>query len=282
MNDGTVASGKETRSVELLAGYLAGAGDHEVFEPQPGRTSLVTRIEGSDPNAPSLLLMGHTDVVPVNPDGWSRDPFGAEIVDGFVWGRGAVDMLNLTASQAVAFRRLADSGFRPKGTLIYLAVADEEAQGVWGAHWLLDHERDAVYADYVLTESGGFQIPTPSGTRLPVLVGEKGTFWSKLTVRGTPGHASQPFRTDNALVTAAEVVRRLAEYEPVTQIHDRVATTSSRASHFDAEITAALLHPDEFRGALAETACWRSRDSGTHARTPRSRPPSCTAAPRRT
>ena len=84
VNDGTVASGEESRSVELLAGYLAGAGDHETFEPQPGRTSLVTRIEGTDPNAPSLLLMGHTDVVPVNPDGWSRDPFGAEIVDGFV------------------------------------------------------------------------------------------------------------------------------------------------------------------------------------------------------
>ena len=251
VNDGTIASGEETRSVELLAGYLAGAGDHEVFEPQPGRTSLVTRIEGTDPNAPSLLLMGHTDVVPVNPDGWSRDPFGAEIVDGFVWGRGAVDMLNLTASQAVAFRRLADSGFRPKGTLIYLAVADEEAQGVWGAHWLLDHERDAVYADYVLTESGGFQIPTPSGIRLPVLVGEKGTFWSKLTVRGTPGHGSQPFRTDNALVTAAEVVRRLAEYEPETQIH-----TAFR--HFieglglDPDLTAALLDPDQFMGALAE------------------------------
>ncbi len=133
VNDGTIASGEEARSVDLLAQYLSGAGDHEVFEPQPGRTSLVTRIEGTDPDAPSLLLMGHTDVVPVNPDGWSRDPFGAEIVDGFVWGRGAVDMLNLTASQAVAFRRLADSGFKPKGTLIYLAVADEEAQGVWGA-----------------------------------------------------------------------------------------------------------------------------------------------------
>src|SRR5712691_8833342 len=145
VNDGRIESGNETKSVDLLRGYLEGTGlDLERYEPQPGRESLVTRIEGTDPGAPSLLLMGHTDVVPVNPDGWSRDPFGAEIVDGFVWGRGAVDMLNLTASQAVAFRRLADSGFRPKGTLIYLAVADEEAQGVWGAHWLLDHERDAV------------------------------------------------------------------------------------------------------------------------------------------
>ena len=223
VNDGTVASGDEARSVDLLAGYLSGAGDHEVFEPQPGRTSLVTRIEGTDPeravappDGPHRRRAGESRRV-------EPRPFGAEIVDGFVWGRGAVDMLNLTASQAVAFRRLADSGFRPKGTLIYLAVADEEAQGVWGAHWLLDHERDAVYADYVLTESGGFQVPTPSGTRLPVLVGEKGTFWSKLTVRGTPGHGSQPFRTDNALVTAAEVVRRLAAYEPRDADPRRVA-----------------------------------------------------------
>jgi acetylornithine deacetylase/succinyl-diaminopimelate desuccinylase-like protein len=251
VNDGTLASGEEARSVDLLAQYLSGAGDHEVFEPQPGRTSLVTRIEGTDPDAPSLLLMGHTDVVPVNPDGWSRDPFGAEIVDGFVWGRGAVDMLNLTASQAVAFRRLADSGFRPKGTLIYLAVADEEAQGVWGAHWLLDHERDAVYADYVLTESGGFQVPTPNGTRLPVLVGEKGTFWSKLTVRGTPGHGSQPFRTDNALVTAAEVVRRISSYEPATQIHGAWRQYIAGLG-LDPEMSNALLDPDQFMGALAE------------------------------
>jgi acetylornithine deacetylase/succinyl-diaminopimelate desuccinylase-like protein len=221
VNDGTMGSGGEARSVELLEGYLVGSGlDTEKYEPQPGRTSLVSRIEGSDPDAPSLLLMGHTDVVPVNVDGWSRDPFGAEVVDGFVWGRGAVDMLNQTATMAIAFKRLADSGFKPKGTLAYLAVADEEALGTWGARHLVEHERDAVYADYVLTESGGFQIPTAEGPRLPVLVDEKGTFWSKITVKGTPGHASQPFRTDNALVTAAEVVRRIAEYRPQTRIHD--------------------------------------------------------------
>ena len=192
VNDGTMASGEETRSVDLLSQYLSGVGDQEIFEPQPGRQSLVARIEGSDPNAPSLLLMGHTDVVPVNVDGWTRDPFAGAVVDGFVWGRGAIDMLNLTASQAVAFRRLADSGFKPKGSLIYLAVADEEAQGVWGAHWLLDHEREAVYADYVLTESGGFQVPTPDGVRLPVIVGEKGTFWSKLD---SARHAGPRFAT---------------------------------------------------------------------------------------
>ncbi len=219
VNDGTIASGKETRSVDLLQQYLGSSGlDTELYEPQPGRTSMVSRIEGSDPEAPSLLLMGHTDVVPVNPDGWRRDPFAAELVEGEVWGRGAVDMLNLTASMAVAFRHLAQEGFKPKGTLAYLAVADEEALGTWGARWLVDHEPDAVVTDYVITESGGFQMPTPRGPRLPVMVEEKGTYWSTLRVRGTPGHGSQPFRTDNALVTAAEVVRRLNEYEPETRI----------------------------------------------------------------
>jgi len=222
VNDGSVASGEEIRSVDLLAQYLGSTGlDLERYEPQEGRQSVVARIEGSDPDAPSLLLMGHLDVVPVNPDGWSRDPFGGELVDGFVWGRGAVDMLNLTATQAVAFRRLAESGFRPKGTLIYLGVADEEALGTWGAKWLVEHERDAVYADYVLTESGGFQMPGGDGRpRLPVLTEEKGTYWSKVVVHGTPGHGSAPLRTDNALVTAAEVVRRIAAFRPESRIHE--------------------------------------------------------------
>ena len=253
VNDGRVESGQETKNVDLLGNYLEGAGlDLERYEPQPGRTSLVARIEGSDPQAPSLLLMGHTDVVPVNPDGWTRDPFGAEIVDGFVWGRGAVDMLNETATMALAFRRLADSGFTPRGSLIYLAVADEEALGTWGAKWLVKNERDAVYADYVLTESGGFQIPTPEGPRLPVMADEKGTYWSKITVHGIPGHASQPFRTDNAVVTAAEVVRRLNEYRPPTQIHD-TWRRFVEGMHYPPEFRDALLKDDavrEFAGML--------------------------------
>ena len=221
VNDGTLASGGEARSVDLLASYLEGSGlDLERYEPEPGRASLVTRIEGRDPDAPALLLMGHTDVVPVNPDGWDRDPFGGELVDGVVWGRGAVDMLNLTASMAVATRHLADGSFRPRGTLVYLAVADEEALGTYGAEWLVDHERDAVSADYVVTESGGIPIPSPTGPKLPVIVAEKGTYWCTLRVRGTPGHGSQPLRTDNALVKAAEAVRRIATYRPETRIHD--------------------------------------------------------------
>ena len=221
VNDGSVASGGESRSADLLRTYLEGSGlDIETYEAAPGRTSLVARIEGTDPDAPTLLLMGHTDVVPVNPEHWRHDPFGGELIDGEVWGRGAVDMLNLTASMAVATKRLARSGFAPRGTLIYLAVADEEAHGAYGAGHLIEHERESVMADYVITESGGIPLPSPSGLKLPVIVGEKGVFNMRLTVRGTAGHGSQPYRTDNALVTAAEVVRRIDAFEPATQIHE--------------------------------------------------------------
>ena len=251
VNDGTVTSGKEHRSVDVLSDYLHGAGDREVYEPRPGRQSLVCKLEGSDPDAPTLMLMGHTDVVPVTPDGWSRDPFEGEVVDGFVWGRGAVDMLNLTASQAVAFRRLVDGGFKPKGTLVFFAVADEESQGVWGSDWLLQHERDSVFADYVITESGGIQMPTPAGVRLPVLVGEKGTYWSKIHVHGTPGHGSQPFRTDNAVVTAARVVQRIADYRPDAQIHE-VWRRFVEGMHFDPELTHMLLDADTIDDAVGD------------------------------
>jgi acetylornithine deacetylase/succinyl-diaminopimelate desuccinylase-like protein len=221
VNDGTAESGDEVRNADTLRQFLGSTGlDLQQYEAAPGRASLVARIEGTDPDAPSLCLMGHTDVVPVSEAGRSRDPFGGELVDGEVWGRGAVDMLNLTASMAVAFKGLAKSGFKPKGTLVYLAVADEESLGTWGAEHLVEQERDAVEADYVITESGGFQMPAPSGPKLPVLVGEKGSYWCRITVKGTPGHASQPFRTDNALVTAAEIVRRLADYRPPAQIHN--------------------------------------------------------------
>jgi acetylornithine deacetylase/succinyl-diaminopimelate desuccinylase-like protein len=221
VNDGSDASGGEARSVEFLHGYLEGTGlDIETYEPTPGRGSLVARMEGTDPTAPTLLLMGHTDVVPVTEENWRHDPFGGELIDGEVWGRGAVDMLNLTASMAVAFKHLAAGGFRPRGSLAYLAVADEEALGAHGAGWLTEHEQDAVAADYVITEFGGIPIPTASGIKLPVIVGEKGSYWCKLVVRGTPGHASQPLGTDNALVKAAEVVRRIAEYRPESMIHE--------------------------------------------------------------
>jgi acetylornithine deacetylase/succinyl-diaminopimelate desuccinylase-like protein len=223
VNDGTPESGQEVRSVDTLESYLEGSGvDIQRFEPLPGRGNLVARLEGSDPRAPTLLLMGHMDVVPVNPENWHEDPFGGKLKDGVVWGRGAVDMLNLTATMAVATKHLAASGRKLRGSLVYLGVADEEALGIHGAKWLLDNEPDAVKSDYVITESGGFRMPLPTSTgpKLPVMVGEKGTYWCRIRVRGTPGHGSMPFRTDNALLKAAEVVRRIGEYKAETNVHD--------------------------------------------------------------
>ncbi len=252
VNDGTETSGHETRTVDLLRSELDGSGaDFEVYEPTPGRSSLVGRIEGSDKDAPSICWLAHTDVVPANPDTWSRDPFAGELVEGEVWGRGAVDMLNLTAAMTVAFDRLARSGFRPKGTLVLAAVADEEALGSHGAGWLAEHETDAVKCDYVITETGGIPLEGPSGKRLPVMVGEKGSCWCRLRVHGEAGHASQPLRTDNALVTAAEVVGRLANYRPEAQIHDAWRRFVDGMGWPD-EISTVLLDPARIDGLLAE------------------------------
>jgi acetylornithine deacetylase/succinyl-diaminopimelate desuccinylase-like protein len=251
VNDGTRGSGHETRSADLLAGYFDGSGlDVQRFEAVPGRASLVARLEGRRPDAPTLLLMGHTDVVPANAGRWRRDPFGGELVDGEVWGRGAIDMLNLTASMAVATRSLAASGFRPEGTLVYLAVADEEALGTWGADHLVTHEADAVGADYVITESGGIPVTVgEGGVRLPVLVGEKGSCWCTLRIGGTPGHASLPYATDNALVTAAKVVQRLAEHRPATRIHESWRRFVDGLGLPD-EMSRPLLDPDGLMDAL--------------------------------
>ena len=244
VNDGTPASGQEERNAKLLLTYLEGAGlDVQCFEPAPGRTSLVGRIEGTDPTAPSLTLCGHTDVVPVSAEGWRRDPFGGELVDGEVWGRGAVDMLNLTAAMAVSTKHLARRGWRPRGTLVYLAVADEEAGGALGAGWLVDHHWDAVGADYLLTEWGGITVPSQGRTHVAVTVAEKGVGWRRLRVRGTPGHGSMPFGADNALVKAAEVVRRLATYRPKARIDETWRAWLG-----------ALDVPDDLRAALADPA----------------------------
>ena len=269
VNDGSVASGQEARNAETLDAYLDGAGlATERYEAAPGRGSLVARIEGSDPGAPTLLLLGHTDVVPVTPENWRHDPFGGALIDGEVWGRGAVDMLNLTSSMAVATRRLTGEGFRPRGTLVFLGVADEEALGAYGTDWLLRNHVDAVRADYVITEAGGYALPLPStgGPKLAMLAAEKGSYWCTLRVRGTAGHASQPLRTDNALVRAAEVVGRLSAFRPAA---DLPATWRRFVEGLDlqSDLAAALLDPagiEAFCEAEDDVSLAREVHASTH------------------
>lgn len=267
VNDGSPESGHEHRNADVLRDLLDGRGlDMEVYEPLPGRSSLVARFEGRDPDAPALCLLGHTDVVPANGEDWRHDPFGGEIIDGEVWGRGAVDMLNLTASMAVAVGHLADEGYRPEGDLLFIGVADEEALGSHGAQWMTEHIAEEVRCDYLITEAGGFPMGSPDGVRLPVITGEKGAFWCTMTVRGTPGHASQPLRTDNALVKAAEVVRRLAEHETPADIHDAWRRFVEGIGLPD-EFTVALLDPDrvgEFCDTLPLVGLARQAHACTH------------------
>ena len=243
VTDGTPESGHERRNADVLAAVLEGAGlEVQRYTPHGERTSIVARIEGSDPEAPAVCLMGHTDVVPFNASGWREDPLGGELIDGEVWGRGAIDMLNLTASMAVAMRHLARSPFRPRGDLIFFGVADEEAMGTWGAKWMAEHHWDAIACDYVLTEMGGWSVHGPDGHKIGISVGEKGLAWRRLRIKGTPGHGSMPFGADNALIKAAEVIRRVAAYRPRARI-DHIWRAQVEAAHLAGDLKAALLDP---------------------------------------
>lgn len=252
VNTNAPESGQEHRNVETLVQYLDGSGlEFDVYESAPGRQSLVTRIPGTDPDAESLLLMGHTDVVPVNEKNWQHDPFGGELIDGFVWGRGALDMLNLTATMAVAMRSLALGGFRPRGDLIFLAAADEESGGALGAGWLIENHYEAVKADNLVTEWGGVPINSPSGPKLWVSLGQKGGVDCRLKVRGVAGHASMPLHADNALIKAARIVTRIADYKLAPEINN-IWSAQVKAMDYPPELTELLLDPERIDEGIAQ------------------------------
>ncbi|MDQ1402550.1 MAG: hypothetical protein QOG03_866, partial [Actinomycetota bacterium] len=248
VNMGPGSEAGETRNAETILSLLSSTGSEvEVLEPgKAGRGSIVARIEGTDPSAPSLCLMGHLDVVPANADTWRHDPFGGELIDGEVWGRGAVDMLNQTSAMAVAFSRLAQSGFRPKGDLVYFGVADEEAGGRDGAGVMVDQHRDLVVTDYCLTEVGG---AIDKAGRVFVGTAEKGGAPVTLRVKGRASHGSVPYGSDNALVTAAEVVRRIAATRGPSDVIDTWRQWVA-AQSYEPELTATLLDPDRLWDAL--------------------------------
>lgn len=271
VNEGTAESGEEVRNADVLQTYLEGAGlEIERYESAPGRVSLVTRISGSDRNAASLLLNGHTDVVPVNEAGWREDPFGGEIIDGEIWGRGAIDMLSLTASMAVCIKTLARKGFKPKGDLIFFAVADEESGSKYGAQWMADNHPDVIRADYVLTENGGLHSGTEAKPVVSMMVGEKGVAWRRLRVHGTPGHGSAPLDADNALMKAAAVVQRIGEYRTPVRFHERWNQQVHglvETFGLDDEIRAAMLDPkkvDAVIDSFAATGAHRFLNACCH------------------
>jgi acetylornithine deacetylase/succinyl-diaminopimelate desuccinylase-like protein len=215
VNTGDPASGGEIRAVRVLQRFFADAPvEMQVFEAAPGRASLIARVPGTDPAAPTLGLLGHLDVVPVDADRWTRDPFGGDLVGGEVWGRGAVDMLYLTAAFACVVREVALAPHPPRGDLVLLAVADEEAGGEYGLKWLLREHPEAIRVTEALSETGGMRM----GGHVAIDVAEKGSAGRRLVVRGRPGHASIPFGAESAAVNAGSVLQRLALVEPAVEL----------------------------------------------------------------
>lgn len=239
VNDGTPESGNEHRSVATLQEFFGDQG--RVFEPAPGRQSLVFRVPGSVPGAPSLALVPHIDVVPADPSGWTRDPFSAEITDGWVYGRGAVDMLNVTAALAVAARPYITGEKKAAGDLVFAAVADEESGARFGAEPLVANHWDLVGTDYLLTEVAYPTFDGKAGSPVPVSVGEKGAFWSILKTSGTPGHGSAPYQSDNALEKMVEALHGLFNA-------DSPVTITAEWSSF----VAALDIDDSLKGSLTD------------------------------
>ncbi len=221
VNDGTVNSGNESKNANTIEALFSSNNvEIEKISKVENRDNLIVRIPGSDPDAPTLLLLGHTDVVPAKSQDWDFDPFGGELVDGFIQGRGAVDMLNLTSTMAVALSRIIEEGYNLKGTVIFAAVADEEAGGKYGAEFLVNEYPDLVKADYVLTESGGIQMSSGDKTFLPVMVGEKGVHWLNLTTTGVPTHGSKPYGSNNAIKTMSSIVERIKRYRSPSDFTD--------------------------------------------------------------
>ncbi len=209
--------GNETLAAEYLHDYLSGHGvECELVAREPHRANLVARIRGTSPEAESLAFVGHTDVVPCDPRDWTHPPFEAVLDDdGWLWGRGAVDMKNEVAARAVAMAELARTGFRPRGDLWLLAVADEEdGFADVGMRWLLQ-ERTDIRPSHSINEGGGDRLPLTDGREVVCLsVGEKGTYPVRVTALGEAGHASIPTLGNNAVPLLARLIPRLGDGMP--------------------------------------------------------------------
>ena len=210
--DTTNPPGNETVAAKYLAKTLGEeAFACEILESSHGRGSVITRLKG-DGDKPSLLLLSHLDVVAADPNEWSVEPFSGLVKDGFVWGRGALDMKSITAIEVMVMKLLKRNDIQPKGDVILAATADEEAGGRAGVHWLVHNYPEKIRADYVINEGGGFGLPINGGLMFTVQTAEKGVMWLKIRAKGRPGHGSIPGAADNAVLRMAEVAHRLGTH----------------------------------------------------------------------
>ncbi len=203
--------GDERPAAEFLRDYLADAGlQTELVGAEERRPNLVATL-GDPESGPVLGYLGHTDTVLADPAAWSTDPWSGEQRDGYVWGRGAIDMKSQVAAEAVAAAHLARSGWRPeRGALKVFAVVDEETGGRLGAQWLTQERPDLARCDYLLNEGAGTVMPYDGRRLYGVCCAEKGTFRFVVRAEGRAGHASVPALADNALLKLVPVLERLA------------------------------------------------------------------------
>ena len=205
----------ERPAAEYVAEKLAEVGlEPKIVESEPGRASVVARIEGADPSRGALLIHGHLDVVPADKSHWSVDPFGGEIKDGCLWGRGAVDMKDMDAMTLAVVRQWQSEGRTPPRDVVVAFVADEEAGGSKGARYLVDHHPDLFEGcTESISEVGGFSLQIREDLRLyPIQTAQRGMAWMKLVAKGRAGHGSL-VNHNNAVTAVAEAVARIGRYE---------------------------------------------------------------------
>ena len=207
--------GNERPAIEYLERFLADAGfETEILGASDERANLVATLKG-EAEGPTMVFLGHVDTVLADASEWTHDPWSAEIADGYMWGRGTVDMKNQVAAEAVAGVTLARSGWRPThGTLKLVFVADEETGGEHGAQYLCENHADKVRCDLLVNEGGGGVFEFSGKRHYGICCAEKGIFRFKVTARGAAGHASIPRTGDNALLKLGGVLQKLAQAKP--------------------------------------------------------------------
>lgn len=199
----------ETEAATFVADWLRKEGlDPEIIEPKAGKGNVLCRIKGDGTGGPPILLSGHLDVVPADRSRWSQDPFGGVIHDGWIWGRGAIDMKNMVAMEMMVLAILRRQGVKLRRDLLFAGVADEEAGCTWGSLYLADHHPEKLRSEYAISEIGGFTMYSGGHRYYPVQIAEKGMCWLTIRATGTPGHGSLPNR-DNPIPKLARAAQTL-------------------------------------------------------------------------
>lgn len=245
----------EAECAQWVAGQLREVGySPEYLESgAPGRGNVVVRLPGADPSRGALLIHGHLDVVPAEPQDWSVHPFSGAVSDGYVWGRGAVDMKDMCGMMLAVARHFKRAAVVPPRDLVFAFLADEESGGAYGAHWLVEHRPDLFDGvSEAIGEVGGFSVTVPrrdGGERRLYLIetAEKGLLWMRLTARGRAGHGSM-VSDDNAVTAIADAVARLGRHQFPMILTDTVAQFLAAVS----EETGLPFDTDDLEGSVAK------------------------------